>query len=176
MKRLYILTIAILINFNSLFAPELSDEQEKVKQVTKANIIRLDELMNAEFSSDALRELLVLLGAPSPEIAYKQARLESGNFTSRVFKEGNNLFGMHFPRIRDSYAHEYMIADNGKKVAKYRSWQSSVLDLMLYFEYYESLGYDTSDYYQFLVDASYCEGSQYVNILKSMSKVYYGIQ
>lgn len=169
MKRLYIVAIAIFINFNSLFAPELSKEQEKVKQVTKANQVRLDELMNAEFSSDALRELLMLIGAPSPDIIYNQARLETANFTSRVFKEANNLYGMHFARVRSTTASGYIIADNRSKVAKYDSWVDSCLDLMLYFEYYKGLGYNTEDYYSFLISVGYCEKDSYVNILKSMT-------
>lgn len=169
MKSICVLTLLILTCFNSLFAPNLSMYQEHCKQVTKERIVRLNQLMTIEFSEDNLRELLVLLDAPNPTIIIKQAKLETGWFKSKLFVYHNNLFGMHVAYVRDTYSDRYTIADNGAKVASYGSWQSSVLDLLLYFEYYENLGYDTEDYYKFLVDVGYCEKNIYINILKKMS-------
>jgi hypothetical protein len=169
MKRICIVIFLILTCFNQLFAPNLTNTQEEQKNTNKERIVRLDELMTAEFSVDNLKELLILLNAPDPEIILNQAKLETGWFKSRLFVYHNNLFGMHFPRHRETYSDRYTIADNGSKCASYGSWQSSVLDLLLYFEYYESRGYDTKDYYGFLVDVGYCEKNIYVNILKRMS-------
>jgi len=172
MKRLCILIFTIflfLTCFNQLLAPNLSEHQTRVKRENMMRITRLNELMVAEFSPENLKELLILLKAPEPDIILKQAKLESGWFTSRLFKYHNNLFGMHYPRTRDTYSDRYTIADNGSRVASYGSWQSSVLDLLLYFEYYESRGYSTEDYYTFLVRVGYCEKGTYVNILKGMA-------
>jgi len=169
--KITVITLSIIfLNIGQLFAPNLSEHQIEEKEANKASKTRLNELLVAEFSPQNLQELLILLKTPNPEIAYRQARLESGNFTSRVFKEGNNLFGIHYPRIRDSYAFEYMIADGNRKVSKYRSWQSSCLDYVLLVKYYEDLGYNSDDYYAFLTEIHYCElGSRYIDILKSMS-------
>ncbi len=172
MKQLCILTFTIfliLTCFNQLSAPNLSEYQTELKQENMMRITRLNELMVADFSPENLKELLILLKAPEPNIIFNQAKLESGWFKSRLFIYQNNLFGMHYPRTRDTYSDRYVIADNGARVASYGSWQSSVLDLLLYFEYYESRGYSTADYYSFLVKVGYCEKSVYVNILKSMS-------
>jgi uncharacterized FlgJ-related protein len=125
--------------------------------------------MRAEFSKENLKALIIILDLPDPDMIYNQARLETGNFTSRVFKEGSNLFGMHRARIRPTTSNDYMIADYGRRVAKYETWQDSVLDMVHYYEYYESLGYSTDDYLVFLKEVGYCEGDQYTDILKNMS-------
>lgn len=169
MKNLCVTIILILSLFKLSFAPNISKYQVEQKEVNMMRITRLNELMNEEFSPERLKELLVVLQVPNPDVAFAQARLETSNFTSRVFKEGNNLFGMHLAIIRDTYAFEYMIADNGSRVAKYRSWVSSVLDYALLVEYYEGLGYNTSDYYVFLDQMGYCESKGYTNLLKRMT-------
>ena len=169
MKKICIVILVILLCFNQLLAPNLSKYQRHCKEATKERIIRLNELMTAEFSENNLRELLVLLNAPSPNIIVKQSKLETGWYKSKLFIYQNNLFGMHFANRRDTYSDRYVIADNGSKVASYGSWQSSVLDLLLYFNYYDKLGYDLTNYYEFLVDAGYCENDRYINIIKNMS-------
>lgn len=58
-----------------------------------------------------------------------QSRLETGDFTSRMAKEDNNLFGMHFPFSRDTYCvHGRWNATEVADVAVYDSYLSSVLD------------------------------------------------
>ena len=172
MRWLKITVITLMLIFLSsegLLAPDLSMYQRHCKEVSKERKTRLNQLMTAEFTQNNLYELLVLLEAPSPEIIVKQAKLESGWFKSRLFVYENNLFGMHYPRVRETYSDKYVIADNGSKCASYGSWQSSVLDLLLYLDYYEELGYSTANYYKFLKLAGYCESDKYTNILKSMT-------
>lgn len=169
MKRIWILILLILTCFFNSYAPKLNEYQQGDKNSNMDRIVRLDELMSAEFSPENLKALLIILEAPDPEIILKQAKLETGWFKSRLFVYENNLFGMHFPRDRDTYSDRYVIADNGSKVASYASWQSSVLDLLIYFEYYENRGYSTENYFKFLVDVGYCEKDAYTNILKNMS-------
>jgi uncharacterized FlgJ-related protein len=53
-----------------------------------------------EFSEDLLKEYILELNLRFPEVVLAQAKLESGNFTSRAFREQNNLFGMHVARSR----------------------------------------------------------------------------
>jgi len=164
-----ILTILLLTSLQVL-APELSLREKEGKELNKQNEREYDELVNAEFNEDNLRRLLELLEVDHIDIVMNQARLESAWFTSRVFREGNNIFGMHYPRVRDSYAYEYMIADGGRRVAKYRSWIASVLDYLLLVDYYKELGYSTNEYYTFLEDINYCEkGSIYIDILQRMT-------
>jgi len=169
-KLTQVLIVMAMLSCKPLLAPNLDKYQLEQKQSNMRRIARLDELMSSDFSPENLRELLFLLDAPDPQVIYNQARLETANFTSNVFRRTNGCFCMHLPRVRPTTSNGYIIADNGSRVAKYDTWVDSVLDLLLYFEYYEGLGYDTSDYYSFLVEAGYCElGSTYVVILKSMA-------
>lgn len=163
------LLIFISLNLSDPFVPNFSKYQIEKEGAKKASKRRLNELLVAEFSESNLLELLILLGAPSPEIIVKQSKLETGWYKSRLFIYENSLFGMHYPRLRDTYSDRFVMADNGSKCASYGSWQSSVLDMLLYLNYYEELGYSTANYYKFLKDVGYCEGTQYTNILKSMT-------
>lgn len=169
-RKITLITLLIIfLNFEPSLAPTLSKHQTENKEANKASKRRLNELLVAEFSEEVLLELLILLDAPSPDIIVKQSKLETGWYKSRLFIYENSLFGMHVAYVRDTYSDRYVIADNGAKCASYGSWQSSVLDMLLYLDYYESLGYSTVNYYKFLKDVGYCEGAQYTNILKSMT-------
>lgn len=168
--RKSILIVAITLISSNLCAPELNYNDKELKELNKSNIIELESLMFADFSKENLRRFLELLIAPHADIIMNQAKLESGWFKSRLFVYQNNLFGMHYPYRRETYSDKYVIADNGARVASYGSWQSSVLDLLIYFEYYKDKGYDMTNYYQFLIDAGYCvKGSKYVLTLIRMS-------
>ncbi len=59
-----------------------------------------------------------------------QAAHETGNFTSQIFRENNNAFGMKLPAQRRTTA----IGEN-KKHAVYRSVADSVKDFWLYYKY-----------------------------------------
>lgn len=78
---------------------------------------------------------------PHADIVLAQARLETGNFTSRRCKEDKNLFGMK----------------RGKRYAKYKRWQDSVAD------YKERISsrYVKGDYYAFLRKIGYAEDAAY---------------
>lgn len=56
-----------------------------------------------------------------------QAGFETGNFTSVIFKENNNLFGMKLPKVRKTTA----IGEN-RGHAVYRTIEDSVKDYWLY--------------------------------------------
>lgn len=168
MKRICVVIYLILTCFNQLFAPNLNEYDQEQKNTNKERIVRLDELMAAEFSVNNLKELLILLNVDHVEIIIEQMKLETGRFTSPLFLNHNNLTGMHFAVVRDSYAYEFTIADNGRKCSSYRSWQSSVLDLLLRIEYYENLGYSLNNYYSFLENTGYCEKDGYADLLRSM--------
>jgi hypothetical protein len=64
--------------------------------------------------------------------------------------------------------------DHGDKIityhpAKYNHWTDSVDDYLLFLNYWNNRGYDsTKDYYQFLDDIGYCYGGDYIRILKNL--------
>lgn len=81
-------------------------------------------------------------GVPHAEIVLAQARLETGNFTSRRCKVDKNLFGMK----------------KGKHYAKYGHWRDSVKD---YKERISSRYKRGENYYAFLKRIHYAEDNFY---------------
>ncbi|MCH9735998.1 MAG: glucosaminidase domain-containing protein [Actinomycetia bacterium] len=69
-----------------------------------------------------------------------QAQLESGNFSSNIFKENHNLFGMKLPSRRPTMA----IGEN-RGFAVYPSWMDSVVD---YFLRQQAFGISNTEYVQ----------------------------
>lgn len=63
------------------------------------------------------------------KILTAQAMHETGNFTSRLYKEQNNMFGMRHPILRQTKS---VKEQNG--FATFASLEDSVSDLLLYFD------------------------------------------
>lgn len=86
---------------------------------------------------------------PHADIVLAQARLETGNFTSRRCREDKNLFGIK----------------RGKRYAKYRRWQDSVAD------YKERISsrYKQGDYYTFLRKIGYAEEKEYIQKVRRIA-------
>lgn len=80
-----------------------------------------------EFSPEALLAYMKELKIKYPETVLAQAVLETGNFTSDIFKENHNLFGMKVAGSRPTSA----IGTN-RNHAKYRNWKESVMDYALF--------------------------------------------
>lgn len=65
-----------------------------------------------------------------------QGKLESGNFSSRVFKTNNNYFGMKLPTKRPTTAiGAGLMSPEGNNYANYSSESDSVQDLLLWMDY-----------------------------------------
>lgn len=80
-------------------------------------------------------------GLPHPHIVLAQARLETGNFTSRLCKQKHNLFGI---KHRGRYA-------------RYSRWQDSIAD----YKKCISSRYKGGSYYSFLKKIGYAEDKHY---------------
>ena len=76
--------------------------------------------------SDEILSYILDLRIEYAYIVYDQARLESGNFTSDIFMENNNLFGMKVAERRPTTA---IGVNRGHAV--YKSWRESVIDYAL---------------------------------------------
>jgi uncharacterized FlgJ-related protein len=80
-----------------------------------------------DFNQEKLLGTLKGMNLKFYDIVYAQAIIETGHFTSNIFKNGNNLFGMKVARQRPTTAiGEY------KGHAKYESWEESVMDYALF--------------------------------------------
>ena len=87
-----------------------------------------------------------------PVFNFKLMVKETNGFKSRIFREENNLCGMHYPNKRATTAKGYIWGDSyGKsKVSVYDNWQLSVIDFIYYQEYYKSKGMDLTNYEKFI--------------------------
>lgn len=72
----------------------------------------------------------------SAKILISQAKVETGNFTSNVFKTDNNAFGMKMPSVRKTTASRkstiVMKSEGSTPYAHYESLADSVKDVLLW--------------------------------------------
>jgi uncharacterized FlgJ-related protein len=128
----------------NLWAPPAVMSQQDMIKAWEFNY-----LMNP-FTPARLNSALQLF-VDKPDIAFAQAKLESGNFTSKIWIENKNPFGMHQPKNRKNYS----IGEN-RKCAVYKHWFYAVLDYREMQKYYFNKGYD-HDYFM----AVYCSAKDY---------------
>jgi len=69
-----------------------------------------------------------------------QAKHETGNYTSNLYRNGHNMFGMHFPRVRPTVADRGALDTTdavgaGLDWAVYKSDYLSVIDFLLWWEF-----------------------------------------
>ena len=117
----------------------------------RATFIILTLLLSLSAAGQTIEKVKAELhrqGVPHAEIVLAQARLETGNFTSRRCKVDHNLFGMK----------------KRKRYAKYRHWKESVKD------YKERISsrYTGGNYYAFLKRIGYAEEREYTKKLQKI--------
>lgn len=124
-------------------------------------VINVNDTMN-NFSEDKLIKLLKTLNVKYPHIVLAQAKIESGHYTSKIFKENHNLFGMKEARVRINTA-------NGTQYnhAYYSNWRESVYDYAFYQCRYLGRVNTEQEYFTYL-GQSYAEAPNYVQTLKVM--------
>lgn len=94
-----------------------------------------------------VREEIRRQGLPHGDIVLAQARLETGNFTSRRCRMDKNIFGIK----------------HGGRYARYARWQDCVSD---YKRRVSSRYRSDEDYYDFLRRIGYASDARYVEKLK----------
>lgn len=128
-------------------------------QVIEVNILPKDTItIRTQDSSflnkppkEGLKEALDYYGLHHQDIVYKQAIIETGNFTSKLCKQ-NNLFGLY-----DSKNHKYYT---------FNHWSESVI---AYKKWIQSKYKDNTDYYIFLENLGYAQDKKkYTKILKQI--------
>ena len=117
-----------------------------------------------EFNEQRLIEKIKKLNLPYPHITLAQAKLETGDYSSKIFRENHNLFGMKEARVRinlaqgTQYNHAY-----------YNNWEESVLDYSFWYASYARKCKTEDELFQ-LLDAQYAEATYYVQSLKQIIK------
>jgi len=146
----------LLISFTILaLLSSTSDQKDEIK-LTESDTSIL------EFNEDNLISKIKSLNFKYPHIVLAQAKLESGNFNSKLFKENNNLFGMRNPKVRITTS-----AGSQNGYAYYSSWIESVYDYAFYSSSYLNKAKNEREYYMYL-STNYAEDTLYVNRLKNI--------
>ena len=83
-----------------------------------------------EVNDSILYQFLIDNNAWYPDILLKQTKIESGNYSSNIYKSNNNLYGMRKPYKRSTTQ-----SGINKGYGVYQNWCLSVLDRLLW-DYY----------------------------------------
>lgn len=102
------------------------------------------------------------IGILYPDIVMAQAKIETGHFTSKVFRENHNLFGMKLPEQRNTTA----IGEQNNH-ASYTSWRQSVIDYKLWQDMVLAKVKGRRAYLRYL-NKYYATNKQYVTLIKKM--------
>ena len=131
-----------------------------INQIVNSHKVDTVYVQTQPFSEEALIDLLRSSNIKYPYIVLAQAKIESGNYTSKVFKENNNLFGMKEPNVRTTTA-----LGTKNSHAYYLDWVSSVYDYAM-FQNNRMQGIDSeSEYYAKLADG-YAADSTYAAVIR----------
>lgn len=130
---------------NTVQIEVVKDSKVKSKDSTNKPIIKHKKILNEA----NLKEEIAKHNIPHGNIVLAQAKLESGNFKSKLTKTHNNIFGLK----------------RGNSYKKYSHWTECVKD----YKTRISSKYKGGDYYKFLNKIGYATHPEYTNILKRMS-------
>ena len=150
-------TIVALLLFSGSVTPI-----EKVYVNNSEEILIIEK--ESEFNEQRLINKIKELNLPYPYITLAQAKLETGDYSSKIFRENHNLFGMKEARVRinlakgTQYNHAY-----------YNNWEESVLDYSFWYASYARKCKTEDELFQ-LLGAQYAEATYYVQSLKQIIK------
>lgn len=154
-----VLSIIVLFSISvSTLAIRRLNNPKYISQETKAIIIK----EHNEFSREKLKEYVMELNIKYPHIVLAQAEIETGGFTSNIFKTQHNLFGMKRATVRPTTC---MGEECGH--AFYNSWKESVVDYALYAASYLSDIHTEKQYFEYLKQ-NYAEDPNYISKIKQI--------
>ena len=108
-----------------------------------------------ELNLKNLTDVITEVGLSNKLFVLAQAMLETGNFSSRVCKEYNNLFGLYDSKNRDYY--------------RFERWEDSVVGYGKMIQY----RYKGGNYLNFLKRIGYAEDHRYITKVAKMAKSIY---
>ena len=119
------------------------DKNVKIAQIDKKKTERLKPLNEVNLKAELDKHNI-----PHSNIVLAQAKLESGNFKSKLTKSHQNIFGLK----------------KGNSYRKYSHWSECVKD----YKKCISSRYKGGNYYAFLNKIGYASHPEYTTLLKSM--------
>lgn len=170
-KRIPIwLILFILVVYPIIFY--LTGKFEKPCKIVNQKHISINECPEQEdyleFTHDNFINFLKDINVKFPELVYTQAYLESGRFSSDLFKTSNNLFGMRVPTQRVYLSKCDTCSYSKFEDTKLAAWQMSVLDYALWQSRYGN--YKTEEEYLNYLEGVYAEDTSYVKTLKILKQ------
>lgn len=167
LKYTYIVLYVLVLTFITYSVHQLRMSQKAC--VEEYSTMQVDTLQNREiyiasnpFTPSIFKDYLTEVNVKFPEIVYAQAVIESGNFSSSLFLNHNNPFGMKIAKQRPT------LNNGGHPIyASYYSWQHSVLDYA-YFQSRFMKAYDTQEKYLNRLSQIYAEDPTYIDKLKKV--------
>ena len=137
-----------------------SDRHRVIQSITTEERMIVINQNKRPFSEDSLIFILNELNVKFPHIVLAQSIVETGHWTSRIFKENHNLFGM-----KEAYVRVHTAKGTQHNHAYYENWIESVYDYAFYqCRYLSSISTEES-YFKYL-SKSYAESPTYVQSLK----------
>jgi uncharacterized FlgJ-related protein len=119
-----------------------------------------------EFSEVKLYKFIESLNIRFPHIVMAQAVIETGSFTSNMFRTHNNLFGMTCPNRRPTTN-----IGEVSGYAKFENWKQSVIDYALFQAAYMSSIKTEADYFSY-ISRNYAQDSTYVEKVRKIANRY----
>lgn len=146
--------IIISIFFLCYIAKEIEPMVKKSDNIgimadTITNKVKVDS-SKVTLNDKSLLQEIQAKGIAHPKIVLAQAKLETGNYTSKVCMTHNNLFGLRKPD--GSYY-------------KFKHWKESV---EAYRDFVQYKYRPPNNYYQFLSDIGYAEDKAYIKKVKEI--------
>jgi len=163
MKKTIIFIILQIMFYLNVHAPQNDYSFPKSWRTHYDKVLhRKNILREQDFSYENLKDYIYLNYRTNKKIILSQAILETGFFTSDIFIENNNLFGMKEPRVRPTKA-----LGSNRGHATYNHWTCSVDDYVLWYQYM-TRNKSYTNYFSFLNSIGYAEDGDYIFKLKTI--------
>ena len=140
-------------NINNTLSSPIKLSRERISYVN---------YRDSAISDSSLYSIITNLRIPHGKIVFAQAKLESNNFKSELFKSNFNLFGMKFATKRPSVTYYENLG-----YQKYDNWKESLVDYLIwqYSNHVES--FSEQKYLEYL-HTYYAEDPSYVKKLNNI--------
>lgn len=124
----------------------------------------INDDIDTTLTDDLLYKYLLDIRIPHAKIILCQAKIESADYKSPLFKSNNNLFGMKIPNKRSN------IGSPGRAgYQSYLRWQDSATDMLIFILSHNLDGISDSEYLRYL-GKFYAEDPNYVEKIKEKLK------
>jgi len=135
-STIIIVAFAIMLITSLLLDKKVEKEIDKNPYIVDVRNIEHEEMIimlndSDEFSEEKLKDYILDLNIKFPDIAFAQARYESGNWGTNpgaeLFESNNNLFGM-----KEAMQRPTVCLGTQRGHALYSNWRMSVLDYAMW--------------------------------------------